>query len=200
MPQNNIEGIRKFLKLNNIYDFDKNKRLIEITKLVANIPWGEGRTINEVLYTKKAGTCTGKHLVLKACYDELGITNRPVVCTFSWKDQKIQYPDHIRGILAKGEWEHGHNFLQVRMEDGAYIDVDVTFNPGLKKYGFNVFPESWDGEESTPIAFDKIIKRWDGVETISKKEELIESLSSELKKRREYFFTEFIKWVNSINK
>ncbi|MFA6553776.1 MAG: hypothetical protein WCT27_05100 [Patescibacteria group bacterium] len=199
MPTDNIKVVRKFITDSGISNFSKLQQFVRISKLVADIPWGEGRTIEEVLITKKTGTCTGKHAVLKACYDELGIVSRPVVCTFHWGDQLILYPHHLKNILTSGEWEHGHNYLQVKREDGTYLDVDVTFSQILKPYGFKVFPADWDGETSTPLAFDKIIRRWEGVDISSKKQELIASLNPDLKARRENFLAEFIKWVRIIS-
>ena len=51
-------------------------KLVGLTQAIASIPWGEGRTIEEVLETKRVGTCTGKHLVLAACFDALGLLRR----------------------------------------------------------------------------------------------------------------------------
>ncbi len=198
MLTENIEELNKFINKVRISTFDTHRQFVDITKNVANIPWGDGRTINEVLTTKKMGTCTGKHLLLKSCYDALGIVSRPVVCTFRWSDQTIQYPDNIKLFLAKGEWEHGHNYLQVMTKDGNYIDVDVTFQPSLQKFGFKTFPERWNGITSTNLAFDNIVRKWVGVDISSKKNELIESLSPELKVIRENFLSEFIKWAISL--
>lgn len=193
------EAIRAYLKSNRIFDLAGEKQLIEVVQLVAGIPWGEGRTIQEVLITKKVGTCTGKHLVLQACFDELGINYRPVICTFFWGEQKIRYPENLRTILSEGEWEHGHNFVQIKKEGGDYMDVDITWNPKLKLYGFRTFPENWDGKSSF-IGLDKIHRRWNGVDMESKKKELIESLELKLRERRELFLREFIKWVESISR
>lgn len=198
MSYNSKIAIKKLLTENKIYSLDKQHQLIAVVELIAKIPWGEGRNIEEVLETKKVGTCTGKHLVLQACFNELGIEYRTVVCTFRWGEQIIKYPENLKAILKEGEWEHGHNFVQIKDEYGKYIDLDITWNSKLAPYGFKAFPKNWNGE-SAFIGIDNIIRRWDGADVESKKKELINSLDLELKQRRERFLSEFIKWVGTIN-
>lgn len=193
------KAIQNYLADNKITEMDQSQQIIAVAKLVAGIPWGEGRSIEEVLKTKKVGTCTGKHMVLEACFKELGIDCRPVVCTFRWGDQAIKFPVKLRSILEEGEWEHGHNFLQARKENGKFIDVDVTWNPALRSYGFKTFPANWDGKSSF-VGVDDMMRRWDGVNMEVMKKYLVNALNPELKSRRERFLEEFTKWVNSINK
>jgi len=191
--------IVKFLGENGVFNLQGREKIIRTCRLVSCIPWGEGRTLEEVLVTKKVGTCTGKHLVLQACLDEIGIRYRPVVCTFRWGDQCIKYTPSLRAILKKGEWEHGHNFVQIEREDGIYLDVDITWNPKLKPYGFRTFPEDWNGK--TPfVGVEKIVRRWDCADIASMKKELTEYLPPDVRERREHFLREFISWVDSINK
>ncbi len=192
-------AIKKYLEENKIGQLGKKSQLITVVKLVAEIPWSEGRTIEEALKTKKVGTCTGKHLVLQACFDELGIEYRPVVCTFRWGEQGIMYPKNLRAILEEGEWEHAHNFVQIKKENGKYADIDITWNSKLASCGFKTFPTNWDGK-SVFAGIDNIIQRWDGADAESKKKEITNSLAPNFKERRERFLSEFIKWVRMINK
>lgn len=198
-PSFNVkDAVKNFLRTNGILELEKDRRLVAVAQLVSKIPWGEGRSIMDVLVLKKTGTCTGKHLLLQACFDELGIKYQPVVCTFRWGDQDIRYPENLKAILAEGEWEHGHNFVQVTQEDGSYTDLDVTWDSKLKPYGFKVLPDDWDGK--TPfVAVDKIVRRWDGADVEADKKGLVESMSAETRERRGRFLKEFIKWVDSIH-
>lgn len=191
------EHIKSFLKENNIFDLDKEKQITETAKLIAQFPWGESRTIEELLVTKKFGTCTAKHSALQACYELLGIKCHQVTSTFKWGEQNIKYPVELQRILDQGEWDHGHNFLQIEKENGSKIDVDITWNSKLKEYGFMTFPEDWEGKDS--FVGLNINQRWDDVDMKTKKIELIESLSPESRERREHFLKLFIKWIHSIN-
>lgn len=191
--------VKAFLDRNGIFSLPKPGRLAAAVHAVARIPWGEGRTIGDVLDTKKVGTCTGKHLVLQACFDELGVKYRTVVCTFHWGEQGISFPGNLEAILSEGEWEHGHNFLQIAKGKGKWVDIDVTWNPELAPYGFRTFPDAWDGKTSF-VGLGSIIRRWDGADISEKKGELIDSLGPGLRVRRGLFLNAFIRWVGSINK
>jgi hypothetical protein len=189
--------IRNFLNQNRIFELDKESQITETAKLIAKFPWGEARTIEELLVTKKFGTCTAKHSALQACYNLLGIKCHQVTSAFRWGEQEIKYHEELQKILNEGEWDHGHNFLQIEKDNGAKVDVDITWNSKLKKYGFRTFPEDWNGK--TSFFGLKINQRWDAVDMKAKKIELIESLSPELRNRRERFLKIFVKWVHSIN-
>ena len=189
--------IKNYLESNKILNLKGDEQLIALVELVAKIPYGEGRNIKEVLQTKKFGTCTGKHLVLQACLDELSIKYKNVVCTFHWGDQRIIYPKKLLEILNKGEWKHGHNFMQIEKSNGLKLDADITWNEYLKPHGFRAFPKNWGGKTSF-IGIDKIIKRWDGADVLKMKKKLIEDLSPELRKRREHFLREFFKWTHAL--
>ncbi|MFH1590763.1 MAG: hypothetical protein ABIC95_02440 [archaeon] len=185
--------VKSFLEERGILGLDKRAAFLRTVQLVSAIPWGEARMIEEVLVSKQVGTCVGKHMVLKTAFDILDIPCTETVCTFQWIDQPIQYPSDVNKILAEGAWDHGHNFLVV---DG--VDVDITWNPELKPFGFTTLPEEWDGK--TSVLGVKIKERWDDVEDMkAKKLKLVESLSDEQRKRRARFLEAFIAWIDSIN-
>ena len=186
-------SVSQFLLDNGIED---KGQLITLVQAVAAIPWGEARTVSEVLSLNK-GTCTGKHLLLQECLQELGILFRPVVCTFRWERQGITFPQHLRDLLQKDSWEHGHNFVQIKGEGGVWIDVDVTWDPLLHTYGFRTLPKDWDGKTSF-IGMDPLECRWDGVDIASIKEKLIKELSPEQHDARAAFLKGFIEWVGSL--
>lgn len=188
--------IRAFLAPHNLDAVDERTAILELAQLVSAIPWGEGRTIEEVLHLRKVGTCTGKHLVLQACFEELGIECRPVVSTFHWHEQEIKLPKELKDFLDDHHWQHGHNFLQVKNSDGAWVDLDVTWDPALQSFGFWPLPADWDGEHS--FVGLKILERWDGIDIAEKKEELINVLSPEQQQAREHFLHLFIGWVESL--
>jgi len=191
------EYIKEFLKKTGIDTLPKEQQRISLIHIVAQIPWGEARTVEEVV-TRNKGTCTGKHKVLQAAFDLLGFAYKPVVCTFQWGEQGIKFPQHLQSILNEGEWEHGHNFVQIPKSDGTFIDVDITWNSELQPYGFKTLPADWNGESSF-VGLHSIVKRWDNADIDNMKQELITGLSPELKERRERFLHDFIQWIDDIN-
>ena len=190
--------IDNFLQENGILELNKEDQIRETAKLIAKFPRWEGRTIEELLITKCFGTCTAKHLALQACYDKLEIKCHQVMSTFRREDQGIIFPEKLQKILDEGGRDHGHNFIQVEKDTGEKIDVDITWNSKLKEYGFKTFPENWDWSSSFVGA--KINQRRDECDMKKKKIELIESLSPEIRERREYFLKLFIDWITWINK
>jgi hypothetical protein len=128
------------------------------------------------------------------------------VCTFRWSEQGtalasavpggIQFPETLQSILDEGEWDHGHNFLQVKNSLGKWIDLDVTWDPPLKSYGFKTFPENWDGETSF-LGLQKLIQRIDDAD-IAMKQEWLRKLSPEMQRRRESFLKGLFGWIKSL--
>lgn len=189
-------AIAAFLTKIGITDGSDRKQVIQLVQDIAEIPWGEGRTIEEVLETKHVGTCTGKHLVLAACCDALSVAHRTVVCTFKWSEQGIVLPKNLEAILQEGEWLHGHNFLQLQSSTGEWIDVDVTWDSALKPYGFRTFPSDWNGETSF-VGVQNMQGRTDNAD-INKKKEWLAALSPETQQRRERFLHGFFVWIETL--
>lgn len=73
------EAIKAYLNEKGIYKLGRKEQLIAVVESVAEIPFGEGRTVEETLITKKVGTCSGKHTVLHACLNELGFKCRQII-------------------------------------------------------------------------------------------------------------------------
>jgi hypothetical protein len=188
--------VKDYLLRNGIYDLPQDERFVRVVHLISEIPWGECRSVSEVL-EKGKGTCTGKHLLLQECLEQIGVSYKPVVCTFRWQDQPVEYPEKLRHILQEGSWDHGHNFVTVDYL-GNSIDVDITWNSKLAKYGFTCLPSDWNGKTSF-FGVVHMQKRWDDADIRTMKKELIESLSPEQRERRERFLHNFIEWVEEIN-
>jgi len=192
------ELITTFLQQNKILDIpNRDKQMVALAKAVAEIPWGMGRTIEEVLVSKGVGTCTGKHRVLQACFEMIHIPCQTVVCTFKWSEQAIDYPANLKKILTEGEeWKHGHNFVRVQRLDNEWLDLDVNWNSALAQVGF-ITVENWDGK-SDLIAVKHVIDRWDGVKIGEMKVQLVESLSEEQRRRRKEFLNGLIEWTTTL--
>ncbi len=186
-------SVSQFLLDNGIED---KGQLITLVQAVAAIPWGEARTVSEVLFLNK-GTCTGKHLLLQECLQELGIPFRSVVCTFRWERQNIDFPPQLGDLLKDQSWEHGHNFIQLKGKGDTWIDVDVTWDPLLHAYGFQTLPADWDGATSF-IGVDPLERRWDGANITSMKEQIIQDMTPAQQKARAAFLRVFFDWVDSL--
>jgi len=193
---NPMNSVSQFLKSRSINDLSREVQLIELLKVILAIPWGEARSIDDVL-TKNMGTCTGKHLLLQACLDKLGFEYQPVVCTFFWGEQEIDFPNDIQDIINEGEWEHTHNFVKIKDHEGIWLDIDVAWDPLMNQIGFKIFPEEWDGRTSF-IGLEKMNQRWDNVDVNQKKKELFDLLTPEERERRGRFLKHLFPWIESL--
>ncbi|MFA6039829.1 MAG: transglutaminase domain-containing protein [Candidatus Peribacteraceae bacterium] len=188
------QSVAAFLAEHHVDPSEPDIALIELAHAVAAIPWGEARTIADVM-AKGVGTCRGKHRVFLEGCRQLGIEARPVVCTFHWQEQEILYPPQLKAFLEDHHWPQNHTFAQVQV-DGQWIDVDLTWDPALKPHGFWTFPEDWEGENSFHAV--KILERWDGADIQAKVDELQNLLTPEQRGAQEHFLREFIAWVASL--
>jgi hypothetical protein len=170
---------------------------LSVIRAVAEIPWGEARTVDEVLGTKHVGTCQGKHLVLQACFDQLQIPYRTVVGTFRWKEQGIAFPPHLQAFLDQLDWVHGHNWVQIQSSNGQWIDLDVTWDSPLARRGFLPLPSDWDGSTNF-LSIHHPIDRWEGITMEEKKAALIASLSPIERTHREDFLRALFPWIATI--
>lgn len=187
------DEVRSYLNSQDLDGLNLNQKVEKIAKQISKIPWGDAKTAEEVLQ-KGYGSCSGKHKLLSACLDLLHVRHRPVVCTFRWGDQEVRYPENLQRILWEGEWEHGHNFIQ--LENGNYIDI--TWDPKLAPFGFRVLPDDWTVND-TFIGVKNIKRRWDGAPVDETKQDLVNALPKVLQERRERFLQEFIKWIKEIH-
>lgn len=194
--KNYKELIEDYLGKNNVLDMqNRDQQMVAVSKAVSEIPWGMGRTIEEVLVTKGIGTCTGKHRVLEQCFKFLEIPYIPVVCTFHWGEQDLLLPQHLRAIINEGpEWSHGHNFVQSTKLSGEKIDIDISWDPAIAHLGF-ITTNDWDGEKDL-IAVKNVIGRWDNVSMGEMKVKLIEEfITPEQRERRKRFLDAALKWT-----
>ena len=93
-----------------------------------------------------AGSCSGKHYLLGALFRRLGLQVRHMLCTHRFNESGLPFPDEMQGMLLKNEIVDVHDYLQV-LVDGNWVDVDVTWDSGLRDFGFPV-NEGWDGKSS----------------------------------------------------
>lgn len=187
-----MHSVVQFLDHHSIFSADQ---LPELAQAVSAIPWGEARDLKDVL-AKCTGTCTGKHILLQACFDHLGIQYRPVVCTFRWQEQHLVLPENLQTILDSTSWLHGHNFIQVKLKN-EWIDVDVTWDAPLEQFGFRSLPVDWNGQTNF-IGLNVIVQRWNGVSIIDKKAEILSQLTDTERTARALFLDGLIHWIDSL--
>jgi transglutaminase-like putative cysteine protease len=91
-------------------------------------------------------SCSGKHYLLGELFRRQGLPVRHMICTHRFNESPLPFPDEMQALLEKNEIVDLHDYLQICV-DGAWIDVDATWELPLRDYGFPVNDE-WDGRSS----------------------------------------------------
>ena len=93
----------------------------------------------ETLIKEWRGTCSGKHYLLKALYEQLGYISQVMACTSVDMIAEHQVPDEIHDlwVAAGGRFVDVHNYLVLSLPDGDMV-VDATWPVGNEKYGLQV--------------------------------------------------------------
>ena len=102
------------------------------------------------------GTCSGKHYLLKALYEELGTKSQVIACTsIDMIDEKL-VTEELHDLWAAAGWRFVdvHNYLVLSLPKGEMV-VDATWPLGNEKYGLKVNEEFVLGQDQqiacTPI-------------------------------------------------
>lgn len=153
----------------------------------------------DVIEARRAGACTGKHLVLRKHLRKAGFdANVETVLG----DFSAGIPPHssmsseLREMILGEPVMDFHNFVRVDL-DGRSIVLDATWHDEVAAYGFSVNAD-WNGDGDTSIAL--VPERSLGVseDVISLKESGLESLDDAMKTRRLKFLKLLSEWIAKI--
>ena len=113
----------------------------------------------ETLIREWRGTCSGKHYLLQALFNELGYNSDVVACTSVEDISQEIVPQElqIQWQNAGGRFVDVHNYLILKLPEGNMI-VDATWPIGSEKYGLRVNKNFIIGEDQQ-IACDPI-RNW----------------------------------------
>jgi hypothetical protein len=130
---------------------DPIRSRVVLFEKVRDIPYAypTSRDPIEVL-TSSRGSCSGKHYLLGEMYRRLGLPARHLICSHRFNESPIVFPDEMQEMLRKNEIVDLHDYLQVQV-DGVWVDVDATWEAGLRAFGFPV-NEDWDGKSSMALS------------------------------------------------
>jgi len=173
---------------------DPDRARIALFERVRDIPYvyPASREPEEVLRHGK-GSCSGKHYLLGEMFRRLGLPVRNMVCTHRYNESPLPFPDDMQEVLRKNEVVDVHDYLQLKV-DGDWIDVDATWELGLREFGFPV-TEEWDGRTSmvlSVVAEEHSVVEGDPART---KEEMLAKLSPRQRALRKQFLEALSRWV-----
>lgn len=130
---------------------DPHKSRIVLFEKVRDISYAypTSRDPLEVLRQQR-GSCSGKHYLLGEMYRILALPARHMICTHRFNESPIAFPPEMQDILRKNEIVDLHDYIQIAV-DGTWVDVDATWEAGLRAFGFPV-NEDWDGKTSMALS------------------------------------------------
>jgi hypothetical protein len=146
------------------------------------------------------GTCSGKHMLLKVLFAELGIRSQLIACTTEDYIDPTESFGKLRKILEEtnGRIVDIHNFLILSLPDSEMV-VDATWPMSMKRFGLIVNETFILGEDH--VIAGKPIKKWivpDGCDAVEFKNKLLqENFTPQELDHRERFLSTFSQMINS---
>lgn len=173
---------------------DPLRSRIVVFEKVRDIPYAypASRDPIEVLRQDR-GSCSGKHYLLGEMFRRLGLPIRHIICTHRFNESPLVFPDEMQEMLRKNEIVDLHDYLQIHL-GGEWIDVDATWESGLRAFGFPV-NEDWDGVTSMALSVvpeDHAIVEKDPDRL---KDEMLSKLTPRQRNLRKQFLEALSKWV-----
>jgi hypothetical protein len=149
----------------------------------------------EVLQQSR-GSCSGKHYLLGELYRVLNLPARHIICTHRFNESPIAFPPEMQEILRKNEILDLHDYLQIAV-DGNWVDVDATWEAGLRAFGFPV-NEDWDGK--APMVLSVVPEELTVVESDPErqKETMLSKLTPRQRTLRKQFLEALNGWVQEL--
>jgi len=174
---------------------DPDRARVVLFERVRDIPYAypASRDPEEVLRTG-VGTCSGKHYLLAELYRRLGLQVRNMICSHRFNESDLPFPEEMQAMLRKNEIVDMHDYLQIDV-GGDWVDIDATWERGLRDFGFPV-NEEWDGREPMilSVAPDEqvVVDNGDAART---KEEMLAKLSPRQRALRKQFLDALNRWM-----
>ncbi len=181
------------------------QKIIKLFEKVRDIPFGKASSRDpKDVYEKNIGTCSGKNLLLRELYDEIGLQTKDMLTLHRFNDlvwfptdsyPLVQIPTEVKEILNKGPIYDFHNFIKILI-NGKWINVvDATFDKPLKKYGF-IINENWNGKTDMIICIVGTTKIWDcGHQGLEMKSKMTALLPENIQRNRLLFLKKLTEWI-----
>lgn len=152
------------------------------------------RSLDSVL-ARRAGSCSGKHILLAALLQAVGLPARVelVLGDFASPLKAARnIPETFRAAAEAGIRDV-HNVVRAEI-DGRSVLLDATWHDAVKPYGFRV-NDAWRGEGDTAIAVDVEAMLGPAADPAAAKAAIIESWPAVVQAGRREFLEQINGWV-----
>jgi len=170
---------------------------VQLFERVRDIPYcyPASRDPAEVLRQGRS-SCSGKHYLLGALFRMLGLRVRHMIGRHRFNESPLVFPPEMQETLRKNEIVDFHDYLQIAVDD-TWIDIDATWERGLRDFGFPVNDE-WDGQSAMLLSVvpeESVVAEGDPEKL---KEELLSHLTPRQRTLRRQFLEALSNWVQEI--
>jgi hypothetical protein len=170
---------------------------VQLFERVREIPYcyPASRDPAEVLRQRRS-SCSGKHYLLGELLRMAGLRVRHMIGRHRFNESPLVFPPEMQEMLRKNEVVDFHDYLQIAVDDN-WIDVDATWERGLREFGFPVNDE-WDGRSAMLLSVvpDELVVAEGDPEKL--KEELLSHLPPRQRALRRQFLEALSEWVQEL--
>ncbi|MDA0351157.1 MAG: hypothetical protein O3A10_02965 [Chloroflexi bacterium] len=144
------------------------------------------------------GTCSGKHILLHALLEELGLAATMILAPHEFTEENSPWlPPALRERVRRAPIHDVHNFLRVRPDiDADWMTVDATWPLGALDLGLPANAEFIAGIDmqlaADPIEIHHVPPDAD---PMTLKQRILADLPSDELARRETFLADLIDWL-----
>lgn len=155
----------------------------------------------KVIADRRAGSCTGKHLLLRDRLRQAGF-NADVETVRG--DFAAGIPMHsgmsdsLRDMVREGGVEDFHNYVLLRTDDGRTLRLDATWNDALRPFGFPV-NDQWRGVGDTAIALAPQASLGACEDVVAFKKSCLDQLPRARLARRARFLELLSEWISEVD-
>ncbi|PKB80047.1 MAG: hypothetical protein BZY88_10145 [SAR202 cluster bacterium Io17-Chloro-G9] len=142
------------------------------------------------------GTCSGKHYLLKALFEEIGYQVKLVMCPHWFTDENTGgFPDDLKALLAGGPVPDVHTFLMIDTGE-SWTQVDATWPLWAGPLGLTVNQRFQPGVDmELACEPEEFLEVPAGEDPQKFKERLIKSFCGSNSSTRERFIQEMANWL-----
>lgn len=170
--------------------------------LVRDMPYRRASSrAPEVTIAEWQGTCSGKHILLQALFEELGLGATMILASHEFTaDNSPWLPPALLDEVRRAPVPDVHNFLRVQPEaDSDWITVDATWPLAVESSGLPV-NRGFDVHRDMAIAADLIEIHHvpPDLDPVEMKERVLSDWSVADRERREEFLERLMDWLDSV--
>jgi hypothetical protein len=170
--------------------------------LVRDMPYRRASSRDpEVTIAEWRGTCSGKHILLHALFEELGLASTMILAPHEFSEEYSPWlPPALLEDVRRAPVPDVHTFLRVQPDfEADWMTVDATWPLAARALGLPV-NEAFIAGEDMEVAADPIEIHHvpPDVDPIEMKQRILADWPAERRERREAFLAALMDWLAEV--